>query len=157
MRMRYLALAVAGIVGVMGWALAQNVVQERVATTNAMPRIQPKAIEMSLLNPGLYSNLNLEKLTPQQLAELNKLRQATDLKVARIMAEEQTAIARICQPGLDANAIAQPRLDNLSELSEAESLRLQMLLDRRAKAMEALSNIMKKLHETSQTIIENMK
>ena len=157
MRMRYLAVAIAAILGVMGLALAQNVVRERVATTNAMPRIQPKAVKINLLHPESYSNLDLEKLTPQQRAELNKLRQATDLKVARIMAEEQTAIARICQPGLDANAIAQPMLDNLSELSEAESLRLQMLLDRRAKAMEALSNIMKKLHETSQTIIENMK
>lgn len=43
------------------------------------------------------------------------------------------------------------------ELSEAKSLKLQKHMDRRAKAMETLSNTMKKQSETSESITENMK
>lgn len=48
-------------------------------------------------------------------------------------------------------------LDSLSEMSDLMQLRLQMLLDRRAKLIETLSNILKKLSETQETIIENLK
>jgi hypothetical protein len=48
-------------------------------------------------------------------------------------------------------------LDSLSELSELMQLRLQMLLDRRAKMIEMLSNILKKLSETQDAIIGNLK
>jgi antitoxin ParD1/3/4 len=49
------------------------------------------------------------------------------------------------------------KLDSLSELGEMESLRLQMMMDRRSKAMSTLSNIMKKMSDTSQSIIQNLK
>ena len=49
------------------------------------------------------------------------------------------------------------RLDSLSELGEMESLRLQMVMDRRAKLLETLSNIMKKLSETANSITQNLK
>ena len=48
-------------------------------------------------------------------------------------------------------------LDSLSELGETESLRLQMAMDRMSKFMTALSNIMKKLSDTSDAIIANLK
>ncbi len=48
-------------------------------------------------------------------------------------------------------------LDSLADLTEDVQLRLQLLMDRRSKAMEALSNIMKKISETSDTIIQNLK
>jgi hypothetical protein len=48
-------------------------------------------------------------------------------------------------------------LDSLSEMGEMESLRLQMAMDRRSKFVEALSNIMKKISDTSETIIANLK
>ena len=47
--------------------------------------------------------------------------------------------------------------DSLSEASEIMSLRLQMYMDRRSKAIEALSNLMKKQSDTSSTIISNLK
>lgn len=47
--------------------------------------------------------------------------------------------------------------DSLSEASEIMSLRLQMYMDRRSKALEALSNLMKKQSDTSSTIISNLK
>lgn len=49
------------------------------------------------------------------------------------------------------------KLDSLSELGEMESLRIQMYMDRYSKLMTTLSNIMKKMSETSQSIIQNMK
>ena len=48
-------------------------------------------------------------------------------------------------------------LDSMSEMEEMESLRLQMAMDRMSKMMSTLSNILKKMEETSQTITQNMK
>jgi len=49
------------------------------------------------------------------------------------------------------------KLDSLSEMGEMESLRLQMTMDRRSKFISTLSNIMKRMSDTSQSIIQNMK
>jgi len=49
------------------------------------------------------------------------------------------------------------RLDSMNEMSEMTSMRLQMAMDRRSKFIEALSNILKKIDETQNSIIKNMK
>lgn len=51
----------------------------------------------------------------------------------------------------------QQNLDSLSEMSETESLRLQMAMDRRSKFLETLSNLMKKISDTSSSIVGNLK
>jgi hypothetical protein len=48
-------------------------------------------------------------------------------------------------------------LDSMNEMSEMTSMRLQMAMDRRSKFVEALSNIMKKIDSTQETIIQNLK
>ncbi len=48
-------------------------------------------------------------------------------------------------------------IDSKSELGEEEQLRLQMQTERRKKAQETQSNIIKKQSETDSTIIQNMK
>jgi hypothetical protein len=48
-------------------------------------------------------------------------------------------------------------LDSTSELSEIESLRLQMAMDRMSKMMSTLSNLMKKMSDTSSGIVQNLK
>jgi len=48
-------------------------------------------------------------------------------------------------------------LDSLSEMGEQESLRLQMAMDRMSKMMSTLSNILKKISDTSSSIIQNLK
>jgi len=48
-------------------------------------------------------------------------------------------------------------LDSMSELSETESLRLQMAMDRMSKMMSTLSNLMKKMSDTSSAIVQNLK
>jgi hypothetical protein len=49
------------------------------------------------------------------------------------------------------------QVDSMNEMSEITSLRLQMTMDRRAKFMEALSNIMKKMNSTSDSLVQNLK
>lgn len=49
------------------------------------------------------------------------------------------------------------RLDSMNEMSEMTSMRLQMAMDRRSKFVEALSNIMKKIDSTQETIVQNLK
>ena len=49
------------------------------------------------------------------------------------------------------------QLDSMSEMGEEESLRLQMAMDRMSKLMQTLSNIEKKISDTSQGIVQNLK
>lgn len=52
---------------------------------------------------------------------------------------------------------AKDDLDNLNGLSEEQQLKLQMLMDRRQKALDMLSNLMKKQSDTDKAIIGNLK
>lgn len=49
------------------------------------------------------------------------------------------------------------KLDSLNEMSEMTSLRLQMSMDRRSKFISTLSQIMKKMSTTQDTLIQNIK
>ncbi len=46
---------------------------------------------------------------------------------------------------------------NASELSDMDSMRLQMLMDRRSKLLEAMSNMMKSVSDTQSGVIGNLK
>jgi len=48
-------------------------------------------------------------------------------------------------------------LDSMSELGETESPRLQMAMDRLSKLMSTLSNILKKISDTTDSIAANLK
>ncbi len=45
----------------------------------------------------------------------------------------------------------------VKELGEAQQMRMQLLMDRRSKALETISNIMKKISSTQDSIINNLK
>lgn len=49
------------------------------------------------------------------------------------------------------------KLDDMNEMSEMTSLRLQMMMDRRSKFISTLSNIMKKISTTQDTQVQNLK
>jgi hypothetical protein len=51
----------------------------------------------------------------------------------------------------------QGNLDGMNEMSEMTSLRLQVTMDRRSKFIETLSNIMKKIGTTQETLVQNIK
>jgi hypothetical protein len=48
-------------------------------------------------------------------------------------------------------------LDSAGDLSQLDSLRLQMMMDRLSKVMSTLSNILKKMSDTSSQIVQNLK
>ncbi len=48
-------------------------------------------------------------------------------------------------------------MDSMSEMGEMESLRLQMAMDRLSKMMATLSNVLKKINDTTQAIPQNLK
>ena len=54
-------------------------------------------------------------------------------------------------------AETQDDLDSMGALGEMQQLRLQMVMDRRAKMMSALCNIMKKIADTQDNIVSNLK
>ena len=72
----------------------------------------------------------------------------TDLYVGHL---DEVAQLRCVQEDL------QGQLDSMSEMSEMTSLRLQMAMDRRSKFVEALSNVMKKIDSTQETLVQNLK
>jgi hypothetical protein len=45
----------------------------------------------------------------------------------------------------------------MNETSEMTSMNLQMAMDRRSLFVEALSNLMKKVDSTQETIVQNLK
>ncbi|MEO8029828.1 MAG: hypothetical protein ABI765_03200 [Gemmatimonadota bacterium] len=49
------------------------------------------------------------------------------------------------------------KLDSMNEMSEVDSLRMQMAMDRRSKFVDALSNIMRLIDSTQETIVQNLK
>lgn len=51
----------------------------------------------------------------------------------------------------------QARLDGLNEMSEMTSIRLQMMMDRRSRFLSTLSNIMKKISDTQNSLTQNLK
>ena len=48
-------------------------------------------------------------------------------------------------------------MDSISDMSKLQQLRMQTYMDRRQKALETLSNLMKKASDTSSSIVQNMK
>ena len=53
--------------------------------------------------------------------------------------------------------VVQTKKDSLNEMDQTTQLRLQMTMDRRNKIMTSLSNIMKKISDTQDQIIHNLK
>ena len=51
----------------------------------------------------------------------------------------------------------QTNLDSLNDISQAQQMKIQMLMDQRAKLIDTLSNIMKSISDTQSTIIQNIK
>jgi hypothetical protein len=51
----------------------------------------------------------------------------------------------------------QSNIDSLSDIGQAQQLQIQMLMDRRSKLIETMSNIMKSISDTQSTIIQNIK
>ena len=99
----------------------------------------------------------LQKEVPKFIESVRKV-QATAAAPLVAVLDEQIGSAKIEQEDL-AKAIDTLKndLDSLSELGEMESLRLQMAMDRMSKMMSTLSNLLKKISDTSSQITQNLK
>lgn len=99
----------------------------------------------------------LQKEVPKFIESIRKVQSA---EVARLTTtlNDQVSTAKIEQEDL-AKAIdtLKQDLDSMSELGEMESLRLQMAMDRMSKMMSTLSNLLKKMSDTSSQITQNLK
>lgn len=91
---------------------------------------------------------------PDKLTADQKKAYEQFVATAKQTATEAEALAAKLTAGLKEKA---PRLDSLSEMGEMESLRLQMAMDRQSKMMSTLSNILKKISDTAQSITQNLK
>lgn len=85
-----------------------------------------------------------------------------DIAFARALSSRGTASVTTAVPATlaDLQSVAdglRARLDSMNEMSETQSMRLQMMMDRRAKLIEALSNILKKIEATQEGIVANLK
>ena len=87
--------------------------------------------------------------------KLRELMVKVSHEVSQAVAESQPPAARRELESLfeDLNS----RLDSMNEMSEETSLRLQMTMDRRSKFVSTLSNILKKISSTQDTLVQNLK
>jgi hypothetical protein len=98
---------------------------------------------------GLAASVTSVEVTTEQRRHL---RQAI-LELRRI--RDQSERSRVdAEDALDA---LKAELDSMSEIGESDSLRLQIMLDRRAKLIQTLSNMLKKISETQDQIVSNLK
>lgn len=100
--------------------------------------------------------INQEKKTQREAAQ--KMRDSQSAMHASMRADASAVQPRTSRAELAAYVAAHSDgEDSLDDMSEEQQLRMQAAMDRRQKAFEALSNMMKKASETESTIIGNLK
>ena len=123
----------------------------------------------SLLQPGARAKLDL--VTREILAHLASGSKNVDLyslaqqevhsKFAQI-SDEQSNLLSFYVLAEVAQILTVPdelkgKLDGMNAMSEMTSLRLQMMMDRRSKFIQTLSNTMKKISTTQDALVQNLK
>jgi len=84
--------------------------------------------------------------------------QSLDLMVKGFAAEitAESLVNQLDQIALDLKSLKRGA-DPLGDITEEESLRLQMAMDRLSKMTATLSNILKKISDTAESITQNLK
>jgi hypothetical protein len=92
--------------------------------------------------------------------------QEVDVVAFYLLGRVAVALSDVLPPGGSLNDLAdfaditedvKGKLDSMNEISEMTSLKLQMMMDRRSKFISTLSNIMKKISSTQDTLVQNLK
>ena len=104
---------------------------------------------------------------PPSLNELDPVpRKERMLRNARRLLAQAEGVQRTYEPAaggptkaeLDSMVDAMKSdIDSMSDMGEMESLRLQMAMDRMSKMMSTLSNLLKKISDTQNSITQNLK
>lgn len=117
---------------------------------NELQRVQSGLKNKAASEPvrGLSAGYNSDVRKLDSLKRLTGVALATKTTYAvpKTKAELDTAVDK-----------AKSDLDSMSEMGEMESLRLQMAMDRMSKMMSTLSNLLKKIEKTQDSIIQNLK
>jgi len=126
--------------------------EEKQKLREAQQAIEKNKDAMSRQTLDSFKLLTNPRVNPTQKTQTARLQSPAVTKVNTPVTTKASA-AEITKVQDDMKA----KLDSLNELSEQRNLKMQMYMDRRSKAMETLSNIMKKISETQDSIIQNMK
>jgi hypothetical protein len=127
-------------------AKVKSINEQKAKLRNAMNKIN---------NSPTINNVQLDSfhLLSNRTIALQQGRNPESIKLVR-----STRAKQVSKTDLDAMVVKlKGDLDSMSEMGEMESLRLQMLMDRKSKMMSTLSNLLKKIHDTQQSIIQNLK
>ncbi len=94
------------------------------------------------------------KLLQNRTLALQQGRNADSIKFVRSSGRNQ----QVSKADIDAiKDKLKSDLDSMSEMGEMESLRLQMAMDRMSKMMSTISNLLKKISNTADDIVQNLK
>jgi len=127
-------------------AKVKSINEQKAKLRNAMNKIN---------NSPTINNVQLDSfhLLSNRTIALQQGRNPESIKLVR-----STRAKQVSKTDIDAMVVKlKGDLDSMSEMGEMESLRLQMLMDRKSKMMSTLSNLLKKIHDTQQSIIQNLK
>jgi len=105
-----------------------------------------------------YNNLSLRNMDPATRAAYVSAREAHGL-LGAVEPAPLAAAASLAELGIDAGALEslQGQLDSRGEMQEADQIHIQLNMDKYQQASTMLSNLLKKISETSSQIIGNMK
>ncbi|MCK4946516.1 MAG: hypothetical protein KAS59_09670 [Alphaproteobacteria bacterium] len=102
------------------------------------------------VEPGTAKAQDVESVARKANQKKARIRRLSDRNIGRsnedVLLKIESKINNIEQ-----------ELDSLSDLSEEESIKLQMLQERMSKMATTLSNILKKYSDTKSAIIQNIK
>jgi hypothetical protein len=156
MRMRrFLLVTFSGVLCLPAFAQVQR---ERKLTPRPIPPAvvsQHERVQRLISGP---TKQKLAQLMPGFRAEVMKLPPQADFgRLA--LADVKRRFPRLSSQEYDVLAfeLMHQTVDSLNEQSETQSLELQMTMDRRSKLIDTLSNVLKKISETGDSVVQNMK
>lgn len=123
-------------------------------------------IVLQVMQPQPMLRTDLAPATPNAVATARlsesqrRIAEARELlaRAEEVRADYAPAAGQPTRAELDAAVDkAKSDLDSMSELGEEKSLRLQMTMDRMSKQMSTLSNLLKKISDTQNSIVQNIK
>lgn len=107
---------------------------------------------------GEVKKMNEDKVSQRQQANNIKQSSAQMKTQARAEYKKADSLKPLRSAAITMKATElKDKKDNMSDFTTKQQLRMQMIMDHRNKVYEAISNMMKKISETEQSIIGNLK
>ena len=113
----------------------------------AVTRVQADSFKLLLQNRPVIQKTNTTTVQPVRTVPRDTIR------TGKLLTSEKVTM----QEADDLKIKLQTNHDSLSELSEEQQLKMQMVMDRMTKANSAASNMMKKFSDAAASIIQNLK